>query len=253
MPFIRGLWSEPQKEIIDSIDISSSSVNLTHISSRESSGEYLATFGVVVFSHKFDFQDPSILRKVNKASLKKAIFNSLKAEDRKYFEIQRFGMKTVTFKFLWRKWFQDSTKGIRPQKHLSKFEKAFSFNKQLPGMIRYNFSAYTDKFVIRKFRNYASERKMNNWFQGFLPREYDRKIRAKTSDMFEYSYDVQFNKIIMRLKNVYILGILFAVGQKVDLRNRQPYVKINFNQKVKGRANKFNRMKWETFIKRKFI
>lgn len=254
MPFINGIWTDPIKELPNSIDISSSSVNLTHITSGESVGEYKMTFGVVVFSHQFDFNDPSIVRKVNKASLKKAIYNSLKASDQKYFEIEKFSMNSATFIFSWRKWFKDATQSITPKTHMSKFEKTFTFKVKLPDLLAFNFSPYTDLFMVKKFRDYASERRMDEWFKGYIPKEYESRIRSKTSDMFDYSYDRQFNRISLRLKNIYILGILFAVGQTVNSQmNKQPYVKVNFNEKVKDRANKFDRQKWETFIKRKFI
>jgi hypothetical protein len=252
MPFIAGIWNEPPKEIINSIDISSSSVTLTHILSVESGGEYYSSFGVTLFSNKFDFNDRRLIRKINKPSLKKAIFNSLDARDQKYYEIVGFTTRNVKFKFLWRKWMNDSLQGVNPKTHMSKFEKSFKLRVQLPNMLAFNFTPYTDKFIVKKFRKLTSERKMDKWFKGFIPKEYENKIRIKTSDMFDYNYDNQFNKVILRLKNVYILGILFAVGETVKSNTAQPYVKVNFNKKVKNKANNFDRKKWESFINKRF-
>lgn len=251
MPFIAGIWVEPPKQIVKSIDISSSSVTLTHILSVESAGEYYSTFGVTVFSSKFDFNDMRFIRKINKQSLKKAIFNSLSKSDQEYYEIVTFGLKTVKLKFLWRKWMTDALQGAKPKAHLSKFEKKIKFKIQLPNILLYNFTPYTDKFIVKKFRKITSERKMDNWFKGFIPKAYENKIRSKTSDMFDYFYDNQFNCLILRLKNIYILGILFAVGETIK-KNQQPFVKVNFNKKVKNRANNFDRKKWESFINKKF-
>ena len=255
MPFINGIWVEPTKnDMPDKIEISSSMVSLSHIQSVDSRGDWIISMGVILFSAKYDFNQPAIARRIDSISLKKALYNKLNEYDKPYFVIQSYGARIVRFKFLWKKWLDDAMRGIQPRSHISKFEKSFKLKKMVPYLISNNHTTYFGDFILRKFKKMTSDRKFDGWFKGFLSREFQRKIRQHTENMFTYEYNFQTNEIIARLKNVYVLGILYAVGETVNTRgNKQPYVKVDFNKKVKGKANKFDRNKWESFIKRKFV
>lgn len=255
MPFINGIWVEPEKPLPDSIKIERSNVALSHIQSNDSKGDWIVTMGVIIYSAKYDFNQPAFARRIDRVSLKKALFNSLSEYDKNYFVIDSFGGRIVKFRFLWKKWLNEALNGVQPRSHASKFEKDFSLNRRVPSLISNNSFGYFGDFLIRKFKKMTSDRKFDRWFKGFLTRELQRKISQHTENMFEYEYNPQQNKITARLKNVYILGILYAVGNSIDTtkRNKQPFVKVDFNKKVKGRTRNFNRQKWESFIRRKFI
>jgi len=256
MPFINGIWVEPQEPKPDSIEIKPSNINLSHVQSVDSGGDWIVTMGVILFSAKYDFNDPADARRIDRLSLKKALFDSLDSYSQKYFVIHRFSSRIVKFRFLWKKWLNEALSGVVPRSHISKFEKTFKLRRQVPNLIAHNHTTYFGDFLIRKFKQMTSNRKFDRWFKGFLSREMSRKIKMHTENMFEYEYNFQLNQIIARLKTVYVLGILYAVGETVKYQknsNKQPYVKIDFNKKVKGKANKFDRRKWESFIKRKFV
>jgi len=256
MPFINGIWVEPEEPRTDSIEITPSMLSLSHVQSVDSGGDWIVTMGVILFSAKYDFNQPADARRIDRVSLKKALHNSLDNYSQKYFVIQSFSSKIVRFRFLWKKWLNEALMGVSPRSHISKFEKTFSLKRKVPDLIAHNHTTYFGDFIIRKFRKMVSSRRFDRWFKGFLSRELQRKIRIHTENMFEYEYNFQTNKIIARLKTVYVLGILYAVGETIKYQrnsNKQPYVKVDFKKKVKGKANKFDRRKWETFIKRKFV
>lgn len=255
MPFFNGIWVDIQKPSTDAIKISPNNISLTFIRANDINKEYKITFAVTVFSQEYNFNIPGVATKVDMQSLKNAIISSVHESDRPYFLLENFTFKIATFKFLWRKWFSDSLTGVNPQTHLSKFERTFSLKRQLPRMIAYNFNPYTNIFMVNRFRELTTERKMHSWFDGFIPKEYQQKINIKIDNMFDYSYDYQFNRIVLRLKSIYILGILFAVGYAVNtaLEKKQPYIRIDFEKKTKGKIKDFDRKKWESFIKQKFF
>lgn len=255
MPFINGIWVEPIEPKPNSIEITPSMVSLSHIQSVESNGDWVVSMGVIIFSAKYDFSQPADARRIDMVSLKKALYSSLDSYDQNYFVIDKFGARVVRFRFLWKKWLNDSLNGIQPRSHMSKFEKTFKLKKRVPNLIAHNHTTYFGNFLIRKFRQMTSNRKFDRWFKTFLSREMNRKIKTHTENMFEYEYNFQTNEVIARLKTIYVLGILYAVGEvvKYNKNDKQPYVKVDFNKKVKNKANKFDRRKWESFIKRKFV
>ena len=71
--------------------------------------------------------------------------------------------------------------------------------------------------------------------------------------MFDYEYDWQTNTMVAKLKPVYIMGLVFAVGTAVNRQDKKSYVKIDFEKSVKRKSKKFDRKKWQSFIKKKFI
>jgi hypothetical protein len=255
MPFINGIWVDPPKPLIDSIKIAPKNVTLNFIRANDINKEYKITFAVTVMSHEHDFNSPSVASKIDMNSLKQAIMSNVYERDREYVILESFTFRFATFKFLWRKWFKDSLAGVNPHTHFSKFERVFSLKRQLPRMMIYHFSPYTGQFMVNRFRELTSENKMHNWFDGFIPKEYQQKINIKLSNMFDYQYDNQYNRMVLRLKSIYILGILFALGHAVNVaqQQRQPYIRVDFENKVRGKVKKFDRTKWETFIRNKFI
>jgi hypothetical protein len=257
MPFINGFWTEPPKVLLaNSIKINPKDISLTFIRSNDVNKEFKITFTVTLFSSQYDFHNPSIASKIDKKSLGDAIFNSIYEGDKDYVVLESFSFLTATFRFLWKKWFNDSLVGVTPKNHISKFERTFSFKRQLPRMISYNFNPYSGSFLVNRFKELTSERKMHNWFDGFIPKSYQDKINVKISNMFDYQYDYQENKMILRLMNIYIFGILFAIGSKIvdtQQSRKQPYIKIDFDKKVKDKAVQFDKSKWEKFIRQRFI
>lgn len=256
MPFINGFWVEPPKPQNNSIKIISNDISLNFIRASIISNEFKIVYAVSVFSNQYDFNVPFVASKINQNSLKEAIFNSIYEGDKKYLVLESFSFIKATFKFLWKKWFDDSLLNVAPRTDISKFERVFTFKKQLPRMVLYNFNPYINNFLVDRFREYTSERKMHNWFDGFISKVYLDKINIKISNMFDYQYNYQTNSIILRLKNIYIFGILFAISAKIidnaQVR-KQPYLRIDFDKKVKNKVAKFDKKKWELFINQRFI
>jgi hypothetical protein len=166
-----------------------------------------------------------------------------------------YSTNRATFEFDYKKWMNDSLRNVKPNNRVSKFEQRFKFKKQLPKMIQYSASMDFEKFMIRKFKEYMeTNRKNRTWFEKFLPRGISGKIRKGISHMFEYTYDKQSNTIIAKLKDLYILGILFAVGHTIDSNLRgKKLIDIDFEKSVKRKSKQFDRRKWESFIKKRFI
>jgi len=256
MAFINGFWVEPPKTLNTPIKVTSNDISLNFIRCSDLNKEYKIVYSVMVSSPLNDFNDPRIASKVDQNSLKEAIFGAIYEEDKKYVVLENFSFRLATFKFLWKKWFDDSLVGVTPRTEFSKFERSFTFKKQLPRMVLHNFSPYSNTFIVNRFREYTSERKMHNWFDGFIPKDYQNKINIKLSNMFDYSYDYQKNALVLRLMNVYIFGILFAINAVVNdtqQSRKQPYIRIDFDKKVKDKAPQFDKKKWETFIRQRFI
>lgn len=253
MPFINGIWNEPEKEIINSIKLTNSNITLTYLYSKEYNGTYRLVYSIIIFSGKYDLNDPTLIRKIDNNSLKDAILNSIQPYDKSYMKLVNYSFKIVTFDFMWQKWIKEATNGIQPRTYLSKFAKSISLKKQIPKMISYGYGReYFSDFLEKKFKEYVSNRRFNLWFSGLIPEQLTKKYSNNLSNMFDFEYDMQTNNILLRLKNIYIFALLFATDQTIN-NSQQPYVKIDFSKKVKDKIIPYDKNKWETFIKRKFI
>ncbi len=253
MSFINGLWVEPIKIVIEKENIRSSQINMQYVMGRSIGSTFRVTYLVSI--------NPSTImsknltnQNVNMNSLKESIINKIDAFDRPYMKLINFSTSKAIFELDTIKWMNDAFKTVIPNNRLTKFEQIFKLKKQVPKMISLSVARSDfEKFLLRQFDNYMEKhRKNKSWFQKFLPRDITGKIRLKIATMFDYEYDWQYNKIIARLKPVYVMGILFATGAIVSSK-QQKLVNIDFEKSVKRRARNFNRKKWTNFIKQKYI
>ena len=253
MPFIKGIWVEPTKQ--EKQKISPSQVNMQFLLARPVGKTYRVVQSLMITNNKIFDPRPLQFRNVNKKSLYDSIISKVAPYDRPYMKLVNFTTTRATFDFDWNKWIRDAVANVKPNNRISKFEQRFKFKKQVPRMISFsNVRLNFGEFIVRKFKEYMSKnRKDRVWFDRFLPREFAGKIRTKLSTMFNYEYDWQQNEVVAKLKDVYIMGILFALGNEIAKDRSKPYVKIDFEKSVKRKARNFDRNKWESFIKKRFI
>jgi len=254
MPFIKGIWVEPKKTTANKI-IKPSQVNLRLMYSRPVGKTYRVVQEMILANGNVYDPRPIQMRDINRRSLEQAIKQKIGSYDNNYMKLVSYSTNKATFDFDYKKWFNDSLNNIAPSNRLSKFEQRFKLKKQVPKMIQYTVNMDFDKFLLRKFKEYMeTNRKHRTWFEKFLPREISGKIRNGISKMFDYTYDYQSNTVIAKLKNIYIMGILFAVGHTVDSKLKgKKLIDIDFEKSVKRKSRQFDRRKWESFIKKRFI
>lgn len=257
MPFIKGIWYEPQNQSKEQPKkiIKSSQVTLKTMYSRPVGKTYRMVFQMLLANGNVFDPKPIQMRDIDRRSLEKVIRTKIGSYDAKYMKLVSYSTNKVTFDFDYQKWFNDALQGVNPNNRVSKFEQRFKFKKPIPKMISYTVNMEFPNFMVRKFKEYMDKnRKHKTWFEKFLPREISSKIRTGISHMFEYSYNAQTNEIVAKLKDIYIMGILFAVGHATTRVLRgQKLINIDFEKSVRRKSKKFDRRKWERFIKKKFI
>lgn len=253
MPFENGLWVEPDKETIDSITVKPSYINLTFLRSNSKLNDYEIVYSIILSSAEYDFSDTNVRRRVLKKTLTKALISKIKEDERRYISVKSNSGDRVIFVFNFKKWFADSTKPLQTKSYMSKFERRIKLKKTLPSLVYYNYDAYLGKFISKKFKQFVPNLNIKKSIKGMLPRAFELQNRIKYKDLFNYEYDYQANEMILKLKNEYLMMIMFAVTTAAKLTDT--FVKIDFTKRV-SRINSskgFNSKKWKTFIKKKFI
>jgi len=252
MPFVNGLWVEPQKKE-NTIMLTQDNLVLTFIRSGENTVGYDIVYSIQITSNELLQDRINSYRRINRKSLKDSLQLYIPKNDRKYIDIKSFDTNKVIYKFLWKKWIADSIKNVKPTSQLSKMTKTFKLKISLPKMLIFNFNPYLERFLEKKVKSYMSNNQQKNWISGLIPRELEHQIKSKMTSLYDFTYDSQNNSIILKIKDIYLLGILYATGRYVN-NKRQPYVKIKFQDKIKKKkGKKFDRNKWEKFINKKFI
>lgn len=253
--FINGVWTEPIKIDNDPIKITKNNVNMSHMLSKESMGGYIMTYSLTIYSHDHDFTQLRDKRRLDMKSVEDAVMSKFSNTERNYITIKNLKFNEVQFSFEWKKWIQDTIRGVNPKTSFTKYERRFDFKIGLPKIMIYTYDDYLGKFIEKKFQEVVPDNRFNSWFRTFIPREFKNQIKIKTKSLFDYSYDRQSNQMSIKIKDQYVLAFLFAIGIGIDKyrKNRNSLVKIDFEKKVKQRTQKFDRKKWESFIKKRFI
>jgi len=255
MPFINGFWIEPETKKNEKQKINYSQVNLSFTLGRAVGETYRIVYMVSLRNSNLA---PEMMLKnsnVDMKSLREAIIKRIDAYDRPYMKLTKFSTINATFEFNHKKWMNDALSSVNPSNRLSKFEQRFKFKKQIPKMIQFSVTRINfEKYIVRRFKNYMEKHnKSRTWFTKFLPRDIAGKIRLSISTMFDYEYDWSTNTMVAKLKPVYVMGIIFAVGTAVNKTRRNDYIKIDFEKSVKRKSKSFDRKKWQSFIKKRFI
>jgi len=241
--------------------VRSTDINLSFLLASDLGASYKIVYVVNIITRKQRLEPNVRLSpsKIDMPSLKRAIEGSIDLYDKQYMNLVKFDNVRAEFHFDHKKWLKDCLANVNPVTQYSRFSRTFKFKKRVPAMIRHGYTSVPfELFIIRKFKEYLEENhQAANWFQYLFPDEMRQRARKKISRMFDYSYDSQWNTMIIRLKTLYILGILYAVGimaKKMTQSDIQSsYKRGLFAQDVKKNIKKFDREKWDKFMSRGFL
>ncbi len=255
MPFINGFWVEPVKKTKEKQNITPSQVALQFTLGRPVGDTYRVVFMVSLRNNILSPEKSLQNKDIDMKSLKAAIISRIDSYDRDYMKLTKFSTVSATFELDTNKWLRKALQSVSPNNRMSKFEQRFKFKIQIPKMIQFSVTRINfDKFIVRKFKDYMKKNnKSRTWFTKFLPRDIAGKIRLSIATMFDYEYDWQTNTMVAKLKPVYIMGLVFAVGTTVNRQDKRSYIKVDFEKSVKRKSKSFDRNKWQSFIKKKFI
>ena len=241
---------------ISRIKINKNDVNLTFLLTRDVGKTYRIVYVVGILTRQQRY-DPSFIlspSKIDMVSLKKAILANIFYSDLKYMNLISFTHKTAIFDFNIEKWLDDATRNLKPKTEFSRFNRVFRFKAKVPMMVLTTNSFGFSEFVIRNFKEYMdSKQKAAKWFKYLIPEELRKKVRSRVSNMFEYNYDMQWNSLTLTLKTVYILALIYAIGLMAKKMTKSDvsgeYKQRQFAKSVKSNITKFDRKKWEFFVR----
>lgn len=237
-------------------------VNMTFLLAQDLGRVYKVVYALSIITKTQRLAPQTILTPsmINMFSLRNAILANVSEYDKKYMELIKFDTMKVEFYFKHEKWFEDALRGTQPVTELSRFSRTFKLKVRVPGMIFHDFTSIPfEKFIIRKFREYMEKKRTAaKWFRHLFPTEMRQRLqRSLATRMFNFNYDIQWNTVKITLKPLYILGLIYAIGlvaKKLSKRDiESSYKRGMFAIQVKKHLKKFDRAKWEMYIRRRFI
>lgn len=243
MPFVKGKWEEIKgPDYKTKFRVTKNDITLNYTLSRAVRDTYKVEFTIIIVPKALVKPEEQIDREVYKNSLKEAILANIDNVDRKYMKLHDFNGRKAVFYFDWRTWFKDAIKG-KPRTYLSKFQRVVDFKKRIPRMIAYQTaSSYFPDFLTKKFKEFIIKKRLiKPWLSKVIPQKFFNQIRGKLENMYDYDYDIQHNRMIIKLKTPYILGFAYAVGKSVDkLKNdkRRSYMGVDFRKNIKSNMKK---------------
>jgi hypothetical protein len=257
--FINSIFLTPniqQKNFIEKIKLQKQDVILNPLFSSDVGKNYKCVFTINILP-RIRQENPSVPfspRNIDMNSLRDAIIDNIDFYDRNYMVLTSFNTQKAEFYLNVNKWLGDCMNGMTATTHLSKFDRQFNLKKVPPKMIRTDFLRDSfGNFIIRRFREKLNPQKEAKFFKHLITPEIRRKLKKRLGNMFDWEYDMQWNKIIAKLKPMWIVILLTGVGSIVkkvsQIKNKQEL----FSTKVKKNVEKFDKDRWQKFIKRKFI
>jgi len=232
--------------------ISNKEVSLTFLNARQVADTYKIEFAVSISFQSFDNGELSrrlSASNIDMKSLENAIWSNIDSYDKDFLILKDFSTNKATFYFDYDKWFKDSISNSSSNLSMVKFSKEISFSKRVPKIIMYdimreNFSG----FLENRFKKYVIDKKLDQkWFRNLMK---DRKFRSKIANLFNYDYDIQFNKITMSLKPQYVMMFLFGLSKltkNTDISYND--FEKEFENKTRRKISIKERDKYKKFIK----
>lgn len=151
-------------------------------------------------------------------SLKKSILDCIDVYDKKYMILHLFDDKKAEFYFETDKWLKDTLVGVKADNRIMEFSRIILFKKRPPNMIMFDPARQQfEKYVIRKFNEYMEKNhKEATWFSSLFPDTLRSKIRQKLRTMFDWQYDLTWNKLTATLKPMFIFAALYATKEIIS-------------------------------------
>lgn len=243
------------------IELTKREVGLQFLETKDANGVFKIIY-IVTINTKGRKSDPKRTIKLSDydmQSLREGILSNIPAYDKKYLVLKKFDDRKAFFEFDHEKWLKDATKGMKGKTHYSKFDREFRFKIQPPKEIRKDkITIKFEKFLTRKFLDWLenNETKSKDYFKYLIPKNQQRKIKTKIRNMFDWSYDAQWNRMVAKLKTIYIIALMYATGsavKKISRNNINKSKKQLFATRVQSNLNSFDKRKWQEFSRKKFF
>jgi len=244
-----------QKKLEEKIKLKKEDVSLQFVYSRPANNNYTIRFIVQlhpvlpqIFSNIISNQIRA--SQINMISLHDAILANIDEKDRKYITLTSFDTLKCDFNFNFDKWLNDTLNGVSPKTYISKFDQEYKLKIQPPKIIMYDIMRINFfNFISKKFKEYIQKKNYDKkWFGPLLPKNWQKKINIKLSNMFDYDYDYMNNRFIVKMKSFYILGGAMLIGIAYKEIKKQ-----DFSVRVEKNINNFSKNQWRDFIKKKFM
>lgn len=195
---------------------------------------------------------------IDQVSLKQAILDNVDIQDRKYITLKSFNTNKAEFYFDYQKWIADSLKGVALEKKFSFFDRSIRMAVPVPKMILFDSLRFDFiRFITAKIKEFVVKNGLSKkWFYKIIPISMQSAFNMKTQDLFNYEYDIQYNKFSISLKPEYVIAISYLIKssldkkEKINLSIKDPkYFELEINKNLK----KYNKDDWKKNLKNKFF
>jgi len=259
--FINPVFRQPNipQPIFKKIVLKKSDISKQFLLSSDMGRYYKVVFLLNIVSpiRERDPSKPLTPTTVDMKSLGKALVDGLNRIDKKYMKLYNYDTRRAEFRFDYEAWIKDSVSENSSITKLTRFARVFKMKVSIPDMILNDpMRDFFGKFIIRKFKEYmVTKNKENAYFKYLLPDVLRSKMRGKIRTMFDWEYDFTYNTITAVLKTIYIMAIIYAVGQMTKRINSNDVKNTRnqqlFTDRVKHNISKFDYGKFDKYSKRK--
>lgn len=188
-------------------------VNITFVNAKVSNGKYSFLFMNSIMSKSLTSNSMGIrASQIDMKKLQASIMSKVDKKDLKYIKLKEFSTSRSIFIFDIDSWLDDALKNVSGKVYLSRYDKEFRLNIQPPTMVRhYGIRVEFSKYVANYFKEYAKKKpQQRNSLFNIIPKSYEKTLKTHISNMFDYEYDFQSNRIIVRLKTIFLTGLIFS-------------------------------------------
>lgn len=247
---------QPPAPLVEKYNLKKNDITIQFVLARPFNNTYKVRYLISIHPVSFTSQMQQIrASQINMVSLHDAIIENIDPYDRKYMVLKYFDTLKCEFEMNFDKWLEDAVSGISPRTYLSRFDQEYRLKVQPPKMIMFDCmrTQFFD-FLAVKFKEYIVKKNKDKiWMGRLLPKDFQKSVNVKLTNLFDYEYDYQMNRVIVRLKTVYVIGVAYAVGMAVDEIKKSKNDKMKFSERVEKNASNFSKDKWKEFTKKRFI
>lgn len=169
---------------------------------------------------------------VNKNTLKQKLEAWVKPNDRKYIKIVDFNSTKSKFVFDIDSWIEDGLKNCKPYNNNLSLSKGYKLGCQLPYMVSvYGMEMAYGKLVSERFKEILkSKPELRKNVFGIIEDISEKKLKIKSTFMFDYRYDKIMNSVIVSVKPTFISSIMATAT--ILAQDKSWKKKVDFDKKV---------------------
>ena len=209
------------------------------VSARLVNNEYLCFYNITITPNASRTNPNFILlaKNIDQLSYKKAIEESIPAQDRKFMKLKTIDSFGAVLKFDVATWIDLAFKGVTPKIEQAGMKKSYKAKILPPRVMAYDvFMKSWQDYICKEFAKWIIKYGKNDTtLERVLPDNLKSKIKNNIMEVFDFNYDTNMNYMVVSMKTIWVMGVMLVMtkiaklseSEKLDKKENDWYNEVD--------------------------